>query len=164
MVSGQLYPEENCPQLGLGFRSKSGLVSGWGTTRQLPQRKIAPWLGLGSGLGLVLGLGGNFSRTQNIYNPIAVILWQFVDHIRHRLPKLVVWQSYHQWPKRLWDSFFHLFYFVNCTTVISSLFAGEIFHSLFTQRSRFWCYSNLFMIFVYMITFSSDLWFLIYVH
>ena len=33
---------------------------------QLPPRKIAPWLGLGFrlGLGLVLGLGGNFPRGQ----------------------------------------------------------------------------------------------------
>ena len=49
----------NCPPpppwSGLGFRSRLGLVLGLGTTRQLPRRKIDPWLGLG--LGLVLGLG-----------------------------------------------------------------------------------------------------------
>ena len=93
----------------------------------MPPRKIAPWLGLGFGLGLVLGLGGNFSRTQNIYNPIVVILWQLVDCIRHRLPKLVVWQSYHQWPKRLWDSFFHLFYFVDLTLLYHHYLQGEFF-------------------------------------
>ena len=50
---------DNCPpppaRSGLGFRSRLGLVLGLGTTRQLPRRKIDPWLGLG--LGLVLGLG-----------------------------------------------------------------------------------------------------------
>ena len=48
---------DNCPppQSGLGFRSRLGLVLGLGTTRQLPRRKIDPWLGLG--LGLILGLG-----------------------------------------------------------------------------------------------------------
>ena len=40
-VSGQLPPEENCPRLGLGFGSKSGLVSELGATRQLPPMKIA---------------------------------------------------------------------------------------------------------------------------
>ena len=40
-VSGQLPPEENCPRLGLGFVSKSGLVSELGATRQLPPMKIA---------------------------------------------------------------------------------------------------------------------------
>ena len=31
---------------------------------QLPPRKITPQLGLGVGLGLVFGLGGNFPRGQ----------------------------------------------------------------------------------------------------
>ena len=38
---------------------------GGGATRQLPQRKIPPGLGLGFGLELVFGLGGgNFPRGQ----------------------------------------------------------------------------------------------------
>ena len=46
LVSGQLPSEENCsPRLGLGFRSRLGLV-----------------LGLGVRLGSVLGLRGNFPR------------------------------------------------------------------------------------------------------
>ena len=48
------------PWLGLGFVSRSGLVLGLGATRQLPPRKVAPRLGLGFGLGLVLGLGAIF--------------------------------------------------------------------------------------------------------
>ena len=55
-------------QLGLGFGSRSGLVLGFGATRQLPPKKIAPRLGLGFGLGLVWGLeaiflGGNCPKT-----------------------------------------------------------------------------------------------------
>ena len=60
-VSGQLPAEENClpPGLVLGFRIRLGLVLGLGgATRQLPQRKIAPWLGLALFWG---GLGGQFS-------------------------------------------------------------------------------------------------------
>ena len=45
----------------------------WGTTGQMPPRKIALQLGIGFGLGLVLGLGviflgGNSHRTQKIYS------------------------------------------------------------------------------------------------
>ena len=58
-------PRKIAPRLGLRFGSKSGLVLGLGATRQLSPRKIAPpRLGLGFGLGLVLGLGGNFSWGQ----------------------------------------------------------------------------------------------------
>ena len=65
-ASGQLPPEENCPPLlGLEFGSRSGLVLGLGGNQAIvPPRKIAPWFGLGFGLGLVLRLGGNFPRGQ----------------------------------------------------------------------------------------------------
>ena len=58
----QRYPD-NCtprkiaPQLVLGSGSRLGLVLGLEANRQLPPRKIVPWLGLGFELGLVLGLG-----------------------------------------------------------------------------------------------------------
>ena len=69
MVSEQLPPSppprKIVPRLGLGFRSRSGLVLGMGATRQLPPRKIVTRLGFGFGLGLVLGLGGNCPRTLN---------------------------------------------------------------------------------------------------
>ena len=64
MVSEQLPPSppprKIVPRLGLGFRSRSGLVLGMGATRQLPPRKIVTRLGFGFGLGLVLGLGAVF--------------------------------------------------------------------------------------------------------
>ena len=50
------------PRLGLGFGSRLGLVLGSGATRQLPPRKIDTRLGFG--LGLVLGLGGQFSSGE----------------------------------------------------------------------------------------------------
>ena len=69
MVSGQLSPADNCP-LVRGEVWVKVMVSFrvGGANRQLPQRQIAPWLGLGVGLGLVLGLGaiflgGNCPRT-----------------------------------------------------------------------------------------------------
>ena len=61
-------PRKIAPRLGLGFRSKLGLVlglkGGGGATRQLLRRKIGPWLGSGFGLGLFLRLGGNISWGQ----------------------------------------------------------------------------------------------------
>ena len=64
MVSEQLPPSppprKIVPRLGLGFRSRSGLVLGMGATRQLPPTKIVTRLGFGFGLGLVLGLGAIF--------------------------------------------------------------------------------------------------------
>ena len=49
-----IAPDENppLPRLVLGLGSRLGLVLGLGATRQLPPRKIAPWLGLGLALGL----------------------------------------------------------------------------------------------------------------
>ena len=56
------------PRLGLRFRSRLGLILGLGATRQLPQRKIDPWLGLGLVLGLgAIFLGGNCPRTILIH-------------------------------------------------------------------------------------------------
>ena len=53
-------PRKIVPQLGLGFGSRSGIVLGLGTTRQLHLKKIVPRVGLGFGLGLVLGLAAVF--------------------------------------------------------------------------------------------------------
>ena len=49
-----IAPDENppLPRLVLGLGSRLGLVLGLGATRQLPPRKIAPLLGLGLALGL----------------------------------------------------------------------------------------------------------------
>ena len=41
-VSGQLCPKENCPRLGLGFGSRSGLVLGLGGKQTIAPRKIPP--------------------------------------------------------------------------------------------------------------------------
>ena len=66
MVSGQVLPSVSQgklpPRLGLEFGPRVGLVLGLEAMRQLPLRKIVPWLGLGVGLGLVLGLGDNFPK------------------------------------------------------------------------------------------------------
>ena len=63
-VYGQLPLEENCLPVRVGVLVKVRLILGLGggATRQLPRRQIDPWLGLGFGLGLVLGFGGNFPR------------------------------------------------------------------------------------------------------
>ena len=53
-------PRKIVAQLGLGFGSRSGIVLGLGTTRQLHLKKIVPRVGLGFGLGLVLGLAAVF--------------------------------------------------------------------------------------------------------
>ena len=58
----KIAPEENCLPVRVGVGSRLGLVLGLGATRQLPWRNIDPRLGLEVGLGLVLGLGGNFPR------------------------------------------------------------------------------------------------------
>ena len=52
---GKLFPVRVgvCVKVRVSFR-----VGGGGATRQLPQRKIPPGLGLGFGLELVFGLGG----------------------------------------------------------------------------------------------------------
>ena len=68
-VSGYLPNEENCPPFRVEVWVKVSVSSrvlglGWGATRQLPPRKIAPRLSIGFGLGLVLGLGGNFPLGQ----------------------------------------------------------------------------------------------------
>ena len=56
------------PRLKLGFLSRLGLVLGLGgATKQSPWRNSDPWLGLGLGLRLVLGLGGTKKwRVKNI--------------------------------------------------------------------------------------------------
>ena len=70
MVSGHLPPEEKCPSVRVRVWVRVSFRF-WGATRQLPPRKIAPRLGLGFGLGLVLGfgvaifLGGNCPRTHH---------------------------------------------------------------------------------------------------
>ena len=53
----QLPPEENCPRLGLGLGSRLVLFLGLEVTRHL---------GLVFGLGLVLGLEGNFRGRRAI--------------------------------------------------------------------------------------------------
>ena len=72
MVSGQFLPGKLPIGQGWGLYQGQGQFQGWGTTRQLPPRKIALWLRLGFGLGLVLGLGviflgGNCPRTPKKY-------------------------------------------------------------------------------------------------
>ena len=63
------YPD-NCPrkfasQLGLGFRPRWGLFSVLGGNQIIAsEENWHPRLGLGFGLGLVLGLEGNFPRGQ----------------------------------------------------------------------------------------------------
>ena len=67
--SGQLTPEENCPpvrvevsvndRVSFRVRADSGNCSG-----------VVPWLGLGFGLGLVLGLGEQFSSGAIVLEPI----------------------------------------------------------------------------------------------
>ena len=52
-------PRKIAPQLGLRFWSRLGLVLGLGATRQLPQKKIVSWLGLGFGFWVSFGIGGN---------------------------------------------------------------------------------------------------------
>ena len=65
LISGQLPPEENCPPGRVGVLVKARVIFRvGGATRQVSQRKIASWLGLGFGLELVLGLGGNFTQEQ----------------------------------------------------------------------------------------------------
>ena len=58
MVSGQFPPEKLQVGSGWGLDQRQGQFQSWGITRtrQLSPRKIALWLGLGFGLGLVLGL------------------------------------------------------------------------------------------------------------
>ena len=63
------YPD-SCPPRNIvpgqdwGLGQAQGQFQGWGATKQLPPRKIDPQLGLGFGLRLVLGLGGNFPWGQ----------------------------------------------------------------------------------------------------
>ena len=63
------YPE-NCPPRkiapgqGWCLDQGQGQFQGWGATRQLPSRKIAPRLGLRFGIRLVLGLWDNFPWGQ----------------------------------------------------------------------------------------------------
>ena len=63
------YPE-NCPPRkiapgqGWCLDQGQGQFQGWGATRQLPSRKIAPRLGLGFGIRLVLGFRDNFPWGQ----------------------------------------------------------------------------------------------------
>ena len=69
MVSGQLPPEETCPPVTFAVWIKVRIsfifgLGGGGNQAIAPERKIAPLLGLGFGLGLVLALGGNFPRGQ----------------------------------------------------------------------------------------------------
>ena len=56
-------PEEYCPQLGLRFGPRWGLVLGLGGNQTIAPPENSPRLGLGFGLGLVLGLRGNFPIT-----------------------------------------------------------------------------------------------------
>ena len=68
MISGQLPPEENCPpvKVGLSFKVRVSFRVR-GATKQSPWRNSDPWLGLGLGLRLVLGLGGTKKwRVKNI--------------------------------------------------------------------------------------------------
>ena len=58
MVSGQLYPEENCPQLGLGFPSKSGLVLGLGGNQTIAPEKNCPLVRVRVWLRVSFGVGG----------------------------------------------------------------------------------------------------------
>ena len=59
----KIAPEENClpVRVGVWVTVRISFTAG-GATRQLPRRNIDPRLGLEVGLGLVLGLGGNFPR------------------------------------------------------------------------------------------------------
>ena len=107
-------PEENCPRLGFsqnlkgirtmpppppppprgkltpgygwGLGQGQGQFQGWGATRKLPPRKVAPRLGLEFGLGLVLRLGGNCPRTMleflsaRFIHPVALLPFYLFKH------------------------------------------------------------------------------------
>ena len=64
-VSRQLPPEENCPPLRVEVSVKVRVSFRAGRQPDIiAPKKIAPWLGLRFGLGLVLGLGVNFPWGQ----------------------------------------------------------------------------------------------------
>ena len=61
------YQHNSPPRIGVSVKVRvsfkvSFKVGRGVATRELPRRNIDPWLGLGFGLGLVLGLGANFPR------------------------------------------------------------------------------------------------------
>ena len=64
---GKLIP--SLLRLGLGFRSRLGLVLGFGGNQTISPEKNDLWLGLGFGLGLLLGLGDNFPRGAIVLEP-----------------------------------------------------------------------------------------------
>ena len=67
MVSGQLPPDENCPQVRVGVWVKVRVTFRvGGQPDNCPRRKLLPppRLGLEFWLGLILGMVGNFTRGQ----------------------------------------------------------------------------------------------------
>ena len=75
MVSGQFPPEKNSPPVWIGVWVKVRVsFRVGGQPDNCPQGKQPPLLGLGFGLGLVLGLEGNFSRGQLSQNRIQYLI------------------------------------------------------------------------------------------
>ena len=63
-VSGQLLPEENWPPIRVGVWVKVRVSFRVGGNQTIALEKKYLRLALGFGLGIVLGLGGNFLRRQ----------------------------------------------------------------------------------------------------
>ena len=80
-----ITPEENFPlvRVGISVRVRvSFMVGGRRATRSFPPRKTVPWLGLGIGLGLVLGLQGEgFFLGANCPRTLFHIHGFFYTHI-----------------------------------------------------------------------------------
>ena len=73
LVSGQLPPEEYCPPVRVRVWVKVRVIFRVGSNHAIATSKVAPRLGLGFGLELVLGLrGGAFSSGAIVLEPLLL--------------------------------------------------------------------------------------------
>ena len=68
-VSRQLPPEENCPWLGLGFGSTSGLVLGLGGNQTIAPKEYCPPVRVRVWFKVSFGVGRQFSTGAIVLEP-----------------------------------------------------------------------------------------------